>query len=90
MDSSSKGIDIDGHARGSPFLTMCRGILKDDYSFHMGSFCDFMGEGNSEMEESLTTILTIEKAKVLGRKKLWLETDCILVVKAFYDSNLVP
>lgn len=55
-----------------------------------GVFCDFMGEGNSKLAELLAAVLAIEKAKNLGWRKLCLETDCMIVVKAFSYSALVP
>src|SRR4051812_38815406 len=35
-------------------------------------------------------MIAIEKAKDLSFKKLWMETDCLLVVKAFSNTCLVP
>lgn len=35
-------------------------------------------------------MLAIEKAASLGWKKLWIETDCRLVVKAFSNFAIVP
>ncbi|XP_058758938.1 17.9 kDa class II heat shock protein-like [Vicia villosa] len=38
----------------------------------------------------MAAVLAIEKARHLNWTKLWLETDCALLVKAFSDSSLVP
>lgn len=83
-------VNIDGVARGDPVLMACGEIYKDDKAFHFGSYCDFMGEVNSEVVELWATMIAIEKAVFNGWRKLWIETNCMLVVKAFFDPALVP
>lgn len=61
---------MDVLARGSPYLMACGGIFWDDNACHVGSFCDFMGEGNSLMAELLPAIVAIEKDIFLGWRKL--------------------
>ncbi|XP_058742694.1 uncharacterized protein LOC131615239 [Vicia villosa] len=83
-------INVDGLARGNPSLSACGGIFRDENACHVGSFSDFLGEGSAFFAELMAAILAIDKARVLGWKKLWMETDCSSVVKAFSDSSLVP
>ncbi|XP_058746815.1 uncharacterized protein LOC131619766 [Vicia villosa] len=83
-------VNIDGVARGNPVTMACGGLYRDSNAVHLGSFCDYMGEGNSELAEFWAAIIAIEKAVSLGWRKIWIETDCLLVVKAFSDTTLVP
>lgn len=71
-------------------MTVCGVILKNDPTCHVWSFWAYPGERNFEMAELLAAIITIEKAKEFNWKKFLLETDCLLVVKAFSSTNIVP
>ncbi|XP_058783255.1 uncharacterized protein LOC131657925 [Vicia villosa] len=82
--------NIDGLAKGSPMLSSCGGIFRNHNADHLGSFCEFLGDGNSVSAELCAAMLAIEKACVFNWKKLWLETDCTVVVQAFSNPNLVP
>ncbi|XP_058775776.1 uncharacterized protein LOC131650051 [Vicia villosa] len=82
--------NIDGVARGDPVLMACGVIFRNNNATHLGSFCDYMGEGNSELAELWAAMLAVQKAVNMGWRKLWIETDCMLVVKAFSDPTLVP
>lgn len=44
----------------------------------------------TESAELTTTMVAIEKAREFHWKKFWIKTDCMLIVKAFFNSNLVP
>lgn len=83
-------VNIDGVARGDPRLMSCRGIYCNDKAYHLGSFCDVLGDGSAELAELLATIIAIEKVVLYGWKKIWIETDCVLVTKALSDLALVP
>ncbi|XP_058756625.1 uncharacterized protein LOC131629842 [Vicia villosa] len=82
--------NIDGVASGSPSISSCGGIFRDHMGDHIGSFCNFLGEGIAELAEYSAVMVAIEKAQDCGWQKLWLESDCIIVVNAFSNSNLVP
>ncbi|XP_058757438.1 uncharacterized protein LOC131630707 [Vicia villosa] len=83
-------VNIDGLARGDPSLIACGGIFQDENACHMGSFCDFLGEGSAALVDLLAAVVALERAKILGWKKIWMESDCSLVIKAFSDCSLVP
>ncbi|XP_058733948.1 uncharacterized protein LOC131605630 [Vicia villosa] len=83
-------VNIDGVAHGNPVTMACGGMFRDNKAIHLGSLYDYMGEGNSELAELWATMIAIEKAVSLGWRKLWMETGCLLVVKAFTDPALVP
>ncbi|XP_058757629.1 uncharacterized protein LOC131630904 [Vicia villosa] len=68
----------------------CGGIYRDNNAIYLGSFCDYIGEENSELAELWVAMLAIEKAVSLGWRMFWIETNCLLVVKAFSDPALVP
>lgn len=78
---------MDGIATGSPLVSACGGIFWDNKAAHLGSFMEFLGNGNAEF---CVVLITIEKVIELGWKKVWIESDCILVVNSFYNHNLVP
>ncbi|XP_058776262.1 uncharacterized protein LOC131650572 [Vicia villosa] len=82
--------NIDGAASGSPMLTACGGIFRDDKADHLLSFSAFLSGGTPVFSEFMAAILAIEKAKELNWNKLWIETDCMLLVKAFSNPQLVP
>ncbi|XP_058786434.1 uncharacterized protein LOC131661045 [Vicia villosa] len=71
-------------------LAACRGIFRDFQDNHILSFSAYLGEGSPVTAEFLAVIIVIEKAKQMKWNKLWIETDCKLVVKAFSNVNLVP
>ncbi|XP_058751102.1 uncharacterized protein LOC131624142 [Vicia villosa] len=83
-------VNVDGLARGMSSLMACGGIFRNMEAEHIGSFCDFFGEGDAATTELLAATIAIEKIKDLGFQKVWLESDCLLVVKAFSDTSLVP
>ncbi|XP_058783182.1 uncharacterized protein LOC131657844 [Vicia villosa] len=68
----------------------CGGIFRDDKARHLGSFCAYLHAGNVVSAELLVAIMAIENARDNGWNKLWLETDCIFVVKAFSKVDMVP
>ncbi|XP_058732705.1 uncharacterized protein LOC131604270 [Vicia villosa] len=80
--------NIDGKVDGS--LAAGGGIFRDWQASHILSFSAFFGEGSRVVEEFMATIMAIEKAMMMKWKKLWIETDCKLVVLAISNSNLVP
>ncbi|XP_058783119.1 uncharacterized protein LOC131657775 [Vicia villosa] len=71
------------------YSTIC-GIFRNTDAEHIGSFCDFLGEGDAVSAELLAAITAMEKMKEMGFQKVWLESDCLLVIKAFSDISLVP
>lgn len=72
-------------------LAACGGMFGDDKANHLLSFSVFLGPGNSVVVEFMAAILVIEKAKQMNLTKLWLETDCMLImVMAFANVHLVP
>ncbi|XP_058725702.1 uncharacterized protein LOC131596995 [Vicia villosa] len=82
--------NIDGAATGCPSISSCGGIFRDYKGDHCGSFCAFLGEGKADFAEFCAVMVAIKKASEFGWNKLWLESDCITVVNAFSNSNLVP
>ncbi|XP_058783929.1 uncharacterized protein LOC131658677 [Vicia villosa] len=82
--------NIDGVANGSPMVAAYGGIFRDDKTHHICSFSAFLREGSPVYAEFMAAILAMERAKHCQWKKLWIETDCLLVVKAFSNVLLVP
>ncbi|XP_058766974.1 uncharacterized protein LOC131640606 [Vicia villosa] len=82
--------NVDGVACGSLWTSACGGIFRDHNALHVLSFSAFLGKEPPETVEFLAVIMAIEKAMSLGISKLWIESDCILVVNAFKNHSLVP
>ncbi|XP_058734120.1 uncharacterized protein LOC131605827 [Vicia villosa] len=82
--------NIDGVAIGSPWKSACGGIFWDIEARHVLSFIIPLGRAPLANAELLATIVAMEKAMELRLNKCWLESDCTLVVKAFYNHALVP
>lgn len=78
--------NIDRVASGSPMLTAYGGLFRDENVNQLINFSTFLDFETPVFAEFLAAIIAIEKAKELNWLKLWLETDCTLVVKDF--SNL--
>ncbi|XP_058776464.1 uncharacterized protein LOC131650775 [Vicia villosa] len=81
--------NIDGVATGSPSISSCGSIFRDHMGDHLRSFCNYLGEGKAEMAEFCAVMVAIEKVRDFEWQKGWLESDCILVINAFFNSNLV-
>ncbi|XP_058733822.1 uncharacterized protein LOC131605491 [Vicia villosa] len=81
--------NIDGVEVGSTLLAACGGIFRNEQATHLISFSAYLETGTPVLAEFLAAIIAIEKAKQMQWSKLWLETNCILVVKAFSNPNLV-
>lgn len=77
-------------AAGSPLLAASGGIFRDYQANHIGSFCVFLGEGSPVLVEFMAAVVAIEKSKAMNWTKLWPDTDCSLVVKAFSDATMTP
>lgn len=73
--------NVDGAAVGNPWNSACGGIYRDSRADHILNFSANIGCESPE--------IAIEKAKELKISKLWLESDCMRVVKAFKDNSLV-
>lgn len=73
-------VNVDGLARGSPSLIECDDIFHNEDACHVGSFCDFMGEGNHVLAELLAAVVAIENVKNVGLYKVvdgnWLHACC--------------
>ncbi|XP_058751480.1 uncharacterized protein LOC131624540 [Vicia villosa] len=82
--------NIDGIAQGSPSMAACGGIFRDGSACYITSSGAFIGTGNFVVAELMSAIIAIEKACELGWRKIWIEIDCSLVVKAFSNAHLVP
>ncbi|XP_058742585.1 uncharacterized protein LOC131615070 [Vicia villosa] len=82
--------NTDGVASGSPLFAACGGIFRDEEANHIISFAAYIGLGSPVVAEFMAVIIAIEKAILENWSRLWIETDCKLVVKAFANVHLVP
>lgn len=81
--------NIDRLAKGSPMKSSCGVIFRNDSVGHMGSFCAYLNEGNFVLAEFLAVVIAVEKTMERNWTNLWIETNCILVVNVFTNTNLV-
>ncbi|XP_058734177.1 uncharacterized protein LOC131605902 [Vicia villosa] len=82
--------NVDGVSTGNATLAACGGIFRDHNANHILSFSVFLGPESAIIAEFMAAILCIEAAEKNNYRKLWVESDCILVVNAFKDHYLVP
>ncbi|KAI5436079.1 hypothetical protein KIW84_022503 [Lathyrus oleraceus] len=71
--------NIDGLPRGSPTLSSCGGIFRDDKACHVGSFCAFIDISMVESAELTTSLFSIEKAREFNWRKVWKLIVCLLL-----------
>lgn len=57
---------------------------------HFGSFFDYIGIENALISEFIEAMLAMEIAFKNNWTHVCLESDSLLVVKAFFNNNLVP
>ncbi|XP_058769687.1 uncharacterized protein LOC131643477 [Vicia villosa] len=81
--------NTDGVASGSSLLDACGGLFRDEEANHLLSFSVFIGPRTPVVTEFMAVIIAVEKVKQLNWSKLWIETNCMLVVKAFANVHLV-
>ncbi|XP_058760291.1 uncharacterized protein LOC131633606 [Vicia villosa] len=81
--------NIDGEAKGTPWKAVCGGIFRDCHANHVLSFSMFLGNEPPANAELLAVMVAMEKAMELELIRFWLESDCYIVVNAFYNHALV-
>ncbi|GAU51353.1 hypothetical protein TSUD_413010 [Trifolium subterraneum] len=68
----------------------CGGIFRNSEADFMCAFADNLGVGSAFNAELIGAMNTIELANSKHWSNLWLETDSVLVVKAFTNPGLIP
>jgi ribonuclease HI len=82
--------NCDGASLGNPGLSSCGGIFRNSDALFLGAFSFNLGISSSLNAELVGAMLAIETAVNKGWSQLWLESDSMLVVKAFSSSKVVP
>lgn len=72
-----------------PILASYGGTFRDHKANHIGSFACFLGPGNA-LSELMEEIMAMEHTISNSWENFCLESDSMLVVKAFTTSSLVP
>ncbi|GAU30172.1 hypothetical protein TSUD_311230 [Trifolium subterraneum] len=68
----------------------CGGIFRNSEADFMCAFADNLGVGSAFNAELIGALNAIELANSKHWSNLWLETDSVLVVKAFTNPGLIP
>lgn len=68
----------------------CRGIFRNYHDTFLLASVDKLSTSSSVFAKLSTVLSAIDLAKDRGCSKLWIETDCIMVVKAFSNRSSVP
>lgn len=76
-------------AKGVHCIATSVGIFSEGNLDHMASFVHFIGNGIALLAKLTTILIAIEQVWKRNWKKLWLETDSTLVVKAFKDHSII-
>ncbi|KAK2361038.1 hypothetical protein QL285_086244 [Trifolium repens] len=82
--------NCDGASLGNPGLSSCGGIFRNSDALFLGAFSFNLGISSSLNAELVGAMIAIETAVNKGWSQLWLESDSMLVVKAFSSSKVVP
>lgn len=82
-------INCDGSSFGSTSGSIGF-ILRNSNTDFMGAVCQNICHATALEAEFCAFMLAIEKCKELGLTDIWLETDSLLVVKAFHSMKGIP
>jgi ribonuclease HI len=82
--------NVDGSAVGNPSSASIGVVFRDKEAKFWGGFVHNIGHATTFMAELCASMFAIEKAAEKNWQQIWIETDSVLVTKAFIDSSLVP
>jgi len=82
---NTDGASITNHLQSS-----CGGIFRNYSADGLGCFVVNLSSGSTLMAQFCAAMIAIEVAFDKGWRKLWLETDSMIVMLAFSSSFLVP
>lgn len=80
----------DGASRGNPGISACGVIFRYKKGVILGCFSYSIGVSSSFYAELMAAMIAIELAWDKGWRKLWLECDSTMVLKALSSFTLVP
>jgi ribonuclease HI len=82
--------NCDGASIGNPGPSSCGGIFRNSDALFLGAYAFNLGTSSSLNAELVGAMYAIETAVQKGWFNLWLETDSMLVLKAFSSVKVVP
>lgn len=68
----------------------CGGIFRNDSGDFLLAFVEKLSSGSSLFAKFYAILITIDMEKDRGLRKLWIEIDWIMIVKAFSNRSLAP
>ncbi|KAJ0087757.1 hypothetical protein Patl1_33010 [Pistacia atlantica] len=83
-------VNTDGLSKGNPGLSACGGVFRSDSCDFLGGFAVSLGAHSAYYAELMAVFLAIHIAHSNGWRKLWLESDCLIVVRAIQSRKLDP
>lgn len=89
-DSGWVKINCDGSSFGPyPNGSICF-VIRESHASFLGAMVQNIGYASSLEAEFCACMLALEKAMELQLTQVWIETDSLLVVKAFHTSTGIP
>ncbi|XP_050876223.1 uncharacterized protein LOC127079916 [Lathyrus oleraceus] len=80
--------NIDNFDIGVPSFCSCGGIFRNDAANLMGSFVNFLGDGNVLLAELSVAMTAMEIARERKWNNLWIGSNSAIMVKAFTNFSL--
>jgi len=83
-------INFDGASFGSPPCGATGVVFRDNAASFLGGFVHNIGHASALVTELSAAMHAIEKAVAMQWREIWMETDSLMVVKAFSQQMEVP
>ena len=80
-------INTDGSARGSPGLSTAGGVFRDHTGTVQWAFSGLIGVHTPLVAELKAVIIAIEKARIEGLRRIWLECDSTVVASLLHKHR---
>jgi len=83
-------INVDGSAFGWVPCCAIGGVCRDWQTHSVGGFAQNIGQATCLESEFCAVMYGIEKSAEMNCNNIWIESDSVVVVKAFSDPSHVP
>lgn len=83
-------VNVDGSAIGNPSVASIGVVFRDKAANFIGGFVHNIGNASSLMAELCAVMFVVERAVSRHWFGIWIETDSLIVTKAFQNPLLVP
>lgn len=83
-------LNIDGACDPLSKSISAGGIVRDQSGSWVKGFQQFLGQGNSLLAECWGALLGIKLAISINAGKIWIESDCVMLINLLNDQSLHP